>query len=82
MAGPSLAGLTARTQELLASGQYKGKATDLAGYIREAIVTPSAHVVPGPMYSADGVSFMPTTYAKDLTQAQVEQLTAYLSSLK
>jgi nitric oxide reductase subunit C len=82
MAGPSLAGLSARTQQLLSSGEYKGKAKDLAGYIREAIAEPSAHVVPGPMYSANGVSFMPTTYAKDLTAAQIEQLTAFLSSLK
>ncbi len=82
MAGPSLAGLSARTEQLLASGQYKGKAADLAGYIREAVVEPSAHVVPGPMYSADGVSFMPTTYAKDLTAVQLDQLAAYLSSLK
>lgn len=82
MAGPSLAGLSARTEQLLASGQYKGKAADLAGYIREAVVQPSAHVVPGPMYSADGVSFMPTTYAKDLTAVQLDQLAAYLSSLK
>jgi nitric oxide reductase subunit C len=82
MAGPSLAGLSARTQDLLASGQYKGKAKDLPGYIREAVVEPSAHVVPGPMYSANGVSFMPTTYGKDLTPAQVDQLIAYLSSLK
>lgn len=82
MAGPSLAGLSARTQALLASSDYKGKAKDLAGYIHEAIAEPSAHVVPGPMYSANGVSFMPTTYAKDLTPAQIDQLVAYLSSLK
>lgn len=82
MAGPSLAGIASRTQELLASGQYKGKAPDLAGYLRESIVEPSAHVVPGPMYSANGVSFMPTTYAKDLSADQVDQLVAYLSSLK
>jgi nitric oxide reductase subunit C len=82
MAGPSLSGLVARTEALMASGQYKGKATDLAGYIHESIVEPSAHVVPGPMYSASGVSFMPTTYAKDLTPAQIDQLAAYLSSLK
>lgn len=82
MAGPSLAGLSARTEQLLASGDYKGKATDLAGYIRESVTDPSAHVVPGPMYSAEGVSFMPTTYAKDLTQEQLDQLTSYLSSLK
>ena len=82
MAGPSLAGLAARTETLLASGDYKGKAKDLAGYIRESITEPSAHIVPGPMYSASGASFMPTTYAKDLTPAQIDQLAAYLSSLK
>ncbi len=82
MAGPSLAGLKGRTETLLASGDYKGKPTDLASYIREAIVDPSAHLVPGAMYSAEGVSFMPNTYAKDLTEAQINQLVAYLSSLK
>ena len=82
MAGPSMAGLASRTEALLASGQYKGKATDLAGYIRESVTEPSAHVVPGPMYSANGASFMPTTYVKDLTPAQIDQLSAYLSSLK
>jgi len=82
MAGPSMAGLTARTEALLASGQYKGKATDLTGYLRESITEPSAHVVPGAMYSANGVSFMPTTYVKDLTTAQIDQLSAYLTSLK
>jgi len=82
MAGPSLAGLTARTQALLASSDNKSQARDVAGYIRESITSPSAHLVPGPMYSANGVSFMPTTYAKDLTPAQIDQLVAYLSSLK
>jgi nitric oxide reductase subunit C len=82
MAGPSLAGLAARTEQLLASGQYKGKAKDLVGYIRESVLEPSAHVVPGAMYSAGGVSFMPTTYPTDLTPAQVDQLAAYLSSLR
>ena len=82
MAGPSLSGLVGRTQTLLASSDYKGKAKDVAGYIHESIVEPSAHTVPGAMYSANGVSFMPTTYAKDLTPAQIDHLVAYLSSLK
>ncbi|WP_317203631.1 cytochrome c [Janthinobacterium sp.] len=82
MAGPSLAGLAGRTATLLASGKYEGKAKDLAGYIGESIRQPSAHLVPGAMYSANGVSFMPTTYAKDLTAQQIDQLAAYLSSLK
>ena len=82
MAGPTMAGLSARTQTLLASGDYKGQAEDLVGYIRESITAPSAHLVPGAMYSADGTSFMPTTYAEGLTAAQLDQLAAYLSSLK
>lgn len=82
MAGPSLAGVRSRADALLASGQYKGHAADAAGYIRESIVAPSAHVVPGPMYSADGVSFMPTTYDKELKPEQVDQLVAYLMSFK
>ena len=82
MAGPSLAGLLERSGKLLADGSYKGKATDAEGYIRESISNPSAHLVPGAMYSADGVSFMPNTYAKDLSAAQIDQLAAYLTSLK
>ncbi|MDL2356143.1 MAG: cytochrome c [Pseudomonadota bacterium] len=82
MAGPSLAGLVARTGPLLAGAAYKGKATDAASYVRESVMTPSAYLVPGAMYSANGVSFMPSTYGKDLTPAQIDQLAAYLTSLK
>ena len=82
MAGPSLAGLLGRTTTLLASGEYRGKATDVEGYIRESVVAPSAHSVPGAMYSANGQSFMPDTYGKSLTPEQLTNLVAYLSSLK
>ncbi|WP_426102167.1 c-type cytochrome [Massilia sp. TSP1-1-2] len=82
MAGPSLAGLVARTEAMLAGGAYKGKATDVAGYIAESVRNPSAHLISGAMYSANGVSFMPDTYGKSLTPGQIEQLTAYLTSLK
>ena len=82
MAGPSLAGLATAAQKRLASPDYKGKAKDVAGYIHESIVEPSAHVVPGAMYSANGQSFMPNTYGKDLKPEQLDQLVAYLSSFK
>ena len=82
MAGPSVAGVVGRAEKLLASSDYKGKAKDVEGYIRESITAPSAHVVPGEMYSAGGTSFMPTTYAKDLKPEQIDDLVAYLSSLK
>jgi len=82
LAGPSLAGVSARTEALLASPAYTGHAKDVAGYLRESILTPSAHRVPGDMYSANGVSFMPSTYGKGLKPEQVDALVAYLSSLK
>jgi nitric oxide reductase subunit C len=82
MVGPSLAGLSARAAQTIASADYKGKAKDPQAYIRESILEPSAHVIPGAMYSANGVSFMPNTYDKSLTPQQVDQLAAYLSSLK
>ena len=82
LAGPTLAGLSTRAEEILASSEYKGSAKDVAGYIRESIVKPNAHIVPGPAYSANGVSFMPNTYEKDLTPEQIEHLVAYLATLK
>lgn len=82
MAGPSLAGLSMRAKEILESGEYKGKAKDVEGFIRESIVAPSAHLTPGPMYSANGVSFMPNTYGKDLKPEQIDQLVAYLATLR
>jgi nitric oxide reductase subunit C len=82
MAGPTLAGLATRAAEIVASDDYKGQASDARGYIRESIVAPSAHIIPGAMYSADGTSFMPTGYDQSLTDAQIDQLTAYLETLK
>ena len=82
MAGPTLAGLRARAEETLASGNYTGEATDVESYIRESVVNPSAHLVPGEMYSAGGTSFMPTGYDQNLTAEQLDHLVAYLGSLK
>lgn len=67
---------------MLSSPDYKGAATDLEAFIRESITHPSAHLVEGAMYSADGVSFMPNTYDKDLTPEQVAHLAAYLATFK
>jgi nitric oxide reductase subunit C len=82
MAGPSLAGIGDRAAKAIAGPDYKGKAKDVEGYVREAIVEPSAHLVPGAMYSANGTSFMPNTYGQSLKPEQVDQLSAYLLSLK
>lgn len=82
MAGPTLAGISALAEKALASGTYTGQATDVPGFIRESILHPSAYLEPGDMYSAGGTSFMPDTYTSSLTPEQVDQLVAYLSSLK
>ncbi|MGY0610778.1 MULTISPECIES: c-type cytochrome [unclassified Luteimonas] len=82
LAGPSMAGMAERAAQTIASPDYSGSATDVEGYIRESIVTPSAHLVPGAMFSAEGTSFMPNTYADSLTEEQVDQLVAFLGSMK
>jgi nitric oxide reductase subunit C len=82
MAGPSLAGISARAEKIMASGTYKGTAKDAKSFIHESIVHPSAYLEPGEMYSAGGTSFMPDTYAKALTPEQIDQLADYLSTLK
>lgn len=82
MAGPSLAGVATRAERIVGTPDYRGRAKDVAGYLREAITEPSAHLVPGPMYSSGGTSFMPDTYRSSLDAARLEQLVAYLSTLR
>jgi nitric oxide reductase subunit C len=82
MAGPTLAGIASRAVQRIGSADYKGQAKDASAYIRESILHPSAHLVSGAMYSANGTSFMPATYGEGLKPEQVDQLVAYLSSLK
>lgn len=80
LAGPSLAGLGAFFEQIKASGEYTGEATTAEEFVRESIVNPSAWLHPGPMYSADGTSFMPPSYGDDLTEEQIDHLVAYLLS--
>ena len=82
MAGPTLAGIGTRAEQLISAEEYTGEAEDALAYIRESIASPSAHLVPGAMYSANGVSFMPNTYTETLTDEQLDQLAAYLASFR
>ena len=81
-AGPSLAGVATRAELLVGESDYSGQATDIEGYLRESILNPSAHLNTGGMYSANGMSFMPTTYAESLSEEEIEQLVAFLATLK
>lgn len=82
LAGPTLAGIATRAERTIASADYQGGAESVEAYIRESIVTPSAYLHPGEMYSAGGTSFMPNTYAQSLSDEQLDQLVAYLATFK
>jgi nitric oxide reductase subunit C len=82
LVGPSLAGVASRADKLLKSSAYKGSAKDVMDYIKESITQPNAFIRPEPMFSANGVSFMPDTYKGALTSEQVDSIAAFLASLK
>ena len=82
LAGPSLAGVGERARQTVVDDGYTGSADTGAGYLRESIIAPSAHLVGGDRFSANGTSFMPTNYGKDLDSDQIDALVDYLSTLK
>ena len=70
LVGPSLAGMAAS-----ASSKVAGKTAE--EYLHESIVLPDAHVVDG---FASGIMYQ--SYAKDLTEQEINDLVAYMLSLK
>ncbi len=82
LVGPSLAGIAARAGQRVASADYRGQARDAAAYVRESILDPNAYVVPGPTYASGGRSLMPANFAQTLRPEQVDDLVAYLMTLR
>ncbi len=82
LAGPSLAGLATRAAQIVGSPQYKGRAQDVAGYIRESIVEPHAYIPSEGNFGVGGRSLMPDNFGQQLADEQIDQLVAYLESLK
>ncbi len=82
LVGPSLAGIAATAGQRVKSPDYKGKATDVAGYLHESILDPNAFVVPGATFSSGGQSMMPSGFGQSLQPSQVDALVAYLMTLK
>jgi nitric oxide reductase subunit C len=84
LAGPSLAGISTRATETVNGPGYTGSAADAAGYLRESILTPSAHLVQGANFSTGpgGVSLMPADYGTRLDGNQIDHLAAYLMTLR
>ena len=82
LVGPSLGGIGTRAAQRIADSAYNGAATDAPGYIRESIVNPHAFLVAGQTFSSAGRSFMPDNFKTTLSPAQIEQLVAYLMTLR
>jgi len=81
--GPNQANVSVVAQSILKSADYKGKAKTVEEYIRESILAPNIFIVPGDDYhEKDGTSAMKQDFAQTLTPQQVEDLVAYLLSLK
>jgi nitric oxide reductase subunit C len=78
--GPSLQGVATHGGM---HAQQKGQ--DVPTYLRTSILNPNDYLVPnaeGHVFSVNGVSLMFQDYAKHLTPEQVNDLVAYLLTLK
>jgi sulfur-oxidizing protein SoxX len=75
--GPSLAGIAEDAAGSYSEEGYEGNATSAAGWLREAILHPDVDVPEG--FQA---KVMPENYDKELTDQQVNDLVAYLLTLK
>lgn len=82
LVGPSLADIAETAARRVADASYRGTAKDAAGYIHESIVRPDAFVLEGPTYSSAGRSLMPSGFDTSLTPQQVDDLVAYLMTLR
>lgn len=77
LVGPALAGVGTRAAMIIKRADYTGQAQDAAAYFRESIVTPNAYVEAGFQPNV-----MRATYGQDLSPQEVEDLVAYLLTLK
>ena len=75
--GPSLAGIATDAAQTPSEEGYEGAAKDAAGFLRESILNPDVDV---PEEFQSGV--MPQTYRSELTDQQLNDLVAYLLTLK
>ena len=75
--GPSLAGIAADGAETVKESDYKGTAKTAAEWLHESIVDPNVDVPEGFQPSV-----MPQNYGKNLTEQEINDRVAYLSTLK
>jgi len=75
--GPSLAGIATDAAGAFKEAGYKGTAKDAAGWLKEQIVNPNLEVVEG--YQPN---VMPQNYGTELSDSQLNDIVAYLLTLK
>jgi nitric oxide reductase subunit C len=75
--GPDQTHIATTAAQRIADANYKGKAKDAAGYIRESIVEPNIYVAPN---FPDNL--MPANFGQQLSAQDLNDLIAYLLTLK
>lgn len=79
--GPDLSQMGETAQATLADTAYTGKATDVAGYIREAIVEPDAHISSGCPGGVCQKGLMSASLAQALSDEELAAIVDYLAGL-
>ncbi len=77
LVGPSLYGIATDAAGAFKEAEYKGAAKSANEWLREAIVNPNVDIVEG-----FTPSIMPQNFGKDLTEGEINDLVAYLLTLK
>jgi nitric oxide reductase subunit C len=83
LVGPSLAGIAATAADRVKDPAYHGNARSAEDFLRESILDPNRFITPGGNFATpDGRSFMPDRFSKTLEPGQVDDLVAYLTTLR
>jgi nitric oxide reductase subunit C len=82
LVGPSLAGIASTAVSRILEPDYRGAADSTEAYLRESILEPSRQLVPGERYAAGERSLMPDTFGQTLSEEQIDDLVAYLATLR
>jgi cytochrome c2 len=77
LVGPSLAGIASQAANYVESKDYTGSAKTVQGFLRESIVSPNAFITPG---FSEGEMYQ--NYGQDLSEQEINDLVAFMMTLK